>query len=93
MTTMNMNAVNTLNTMPAAGMTSGNTYHRRAVFVLTEKTTPDGQRTFWTKVGAAFDNKDGSGTVKLDALPLSGTLQIREDDRDQRRDRANAAPF
>ena len=66
--------------------------NRRAVFVLTEKMTPEGTRTFWTKVGMAFDNKDNSITVKLDALPLSGTLQIREDDR-ERRDRAAQAPF
>ena len=78
MTTMNMNAVNTLNTMPAAGMTSRNTYHRRAVFVLTEKTTPDGQRTFWTKVGSALDNKDASVNMKLDALPVSTTPQTQK---------------
>jgi hypothetical protein len=68
--------------------------NRRAVFVITERVTQDGSRTFWTRVGAAFDNRDGSVTVKLDALPVSGTLQIREDDRDNRRDRVNAAtPF
>lgn len=67
--------------------------NRRAVYVITEKTTNDGTRSFWTKVGAAFDNKDGSITIKLEALPLSGTLQIRDDDRDVRRDRAATAPF
>ena len=89
-----MNAVNALNTMPAGGMPPGAAaHHRRAVFVITEKTTPEGQRSYWTKVGAAFDNRDGSVTIKLDALPLSGTLQIRDEDRDARRERANNAPF
>jgi len=32
----------------------------------------------WTKVGAAFVNKDGSMNVILDALPCDGKLQIRE---------------
>ncbi|HEY4717320.1 MAG TPA: hypothetical protein VII00_09490 [bacterium] len=38
----------------------------------------DGERTFWTKVGVAFVNKDNSLTVELNAIPLSGRLQIRE---------------
>ncbi|MBI5497030.1 MAG: hypothetical protein HY904_18595 [Deltaproteobacteria bacterium] len=63
------------------------------MFVITEKTTADGPRSFWTRVGAAFDNRDGSVTIKLDALPLSGTLQVREDDREPRRDRSAGAPF
>lgn len=58
---------------------------KKNVFALTER---DG-RTFWSKVGAAFTNKDGSINVNLDALPVSGRLQIREDeeprDRDARR--------
>lgn len=46
----------------------------KEVFVLTEK---DG-RTWYTKVGVAFENKDGSTNMYLDALPLSGKLQMRE---------------
>lgn len=58
-------------------MSTGNA--RLAAFALTEKTTPEGAKTFWTKIGVAFRNKDDSITIKLDALPLSGTMQIRED--------------
>jgi hypothetical protein len=63
----------------------------KAVFALTER----GEKTFWTRIGVAFTNKDGSITVQLDALPVSGRLQIRDeesrserdhDDRDDRRD-------
>ena len=32
----------------------------------------------WTKVGAAFLNKDGSINVLLDAFPKDGKLQIRD---------------
>jgi hypothetical protein len=34
-------------------------------------------RSRWVRVGVAFDNKDGSLNVLLDALPLSGRLQVR----------------
>lgn len=35
------------------------------------------QKTRWVRVGVAFDNADGSVNVLLDALPLTGRLQIR----------------
>jgi len=60
---------------------------KKSVFALTERD----QKTFWTRVGAGFINKDGSTTIVLDALPVSGRLQIREDEereeRSERRDR------
>jgi hypothetical protein len=40
------------------------------------------QSTRWVRVGVAFDNRDGSLNVLLDALPLSGRLQIRGRDQD-----------
>jgi hypothetical protein len=65
----------------------------RPVFAVTERD----DKSFWTRVGAAFPNKDGSVNVFLDALPVSGKLQIRDDDerregdeadeRDERRER------
>lgn len=38
----------------------------------------DGGRSFWTKIGVAFVNRDNSLTVELNAIPLSGRLQIRD---------------
>lgn len=38
-----------------------------------------GARRHWLRVGLAFPNRDGSLNVRLDALPLSGQLQIRND--------------
>jgi hypothetical protein len=46
----------------------------KAVFVIRE----DNGKSFWTKVGVAFVNRDDSLTVKLDANPLDGKLHIRE---------------
>ncbi len=40
-----------------------------------------GGRSFWTRIGAGWINRDGSLTLKLDALPVNGTLQVRDPDR------------
>ena len=52
-----------------------------------------GERTFWNQVGVAFPpNQDGSITIQLNAVPLSGKLQIRDaksdadEDFDQRKE-------
>ena len=34
-------------------------------------------KSFWTKVGAAFTNRDGSIGVQLDCLPLDGKLVLQ----------------
>ena len=35
-------------------------------------------KSFWTRVGVEFVNRDGSLTLRLDAVPINGTLQVRE---------------
>jgi hypothetical protein len=67
---------------------------RKAVFTMTEREVNGEKKTFWTRVGVAFVNRDGSITIKLDALPLSGTLQVREEDREyqERKRAAGLAP-
>jgi hypothetical protein len=42
-------------------------------------------KSFWTRVGAAFVNRDGSWNLKLDAIPTNGTLQVRDREFDDRR--------
>ena len=37
----------------------------------------DGKK-FWVRIGAAFRNRDGSLNAFLDAVPVNGTLHIRE---------------
>jgi len=35
--------------------------------------------SYWTKIGAAWPHEDGKGfTIQLDALPLSGTITLRQ---------------
>ena len=40
--------------------------------------TTRNSRSFWNRVGVAFVNSDGSINVKLEAVPVSGELQIRD---------------
>lgn len=50
---------------------------RLAVYAINEK---DGDRgSWWQKIGTAFNNRDGSISIYLDALPLgTNKLQVRE---------------
>jgi hypothetical protein len=46
----------------------------KVCYVITERN----ERSYWNRIGVAFINKDGSLNVKLDALPIGGSLQIRD---------------
>lgn len=35
-------------------------------------------KSFWTRIGVAFVNSDGSLNVKLEAMPISGEMHIRD---------------
>jgi hypothetical protein len=49
---------------------------KKHVYTVTERN----ERSFWTKIGVAFVNRDGSLTVRLEAFPCNGMLQIRDDE-------------
>jgi len=51
---------------------------RLAVYSIIEREGMD--KAYWTKVGAAFKNRDGSYNIHLDALPCNGKLHLREVD-------------
>jgi len=46
----------------------------KVVYTITER----GDKSFWTRIGGATVNRDGSLSVKLDAIPVNGTMQIRD---------------
>ena len=46
----------------------------RVVYAIVERR----EKKYWTRVGAAFENQDGSINLILDAVPLGGDLQIRD---------------
>ncbi len=68
----------------------------KAAYVIVER----GDKSYWTKIGVAFTNRDGSLNVRLDAVPVGGTLHIRDwepreegvADPTAARGRRNAAP-
>jgi hypothetical protein len=35
-------------------------------------------KSYWTKIGVAFENRDGSWSLELSALPVSGKIQMRD---------------
>ena len=53
---------------------------RKVVYTIIEREASEGRdaKSFWVRIGSAFVNRDGSLNVKLDALPVNGTLQIRD---------------
>lgn len=47
----------------------------------------EGKKDFWLRVGTAFENRDGSWSIVLDALPVNGKLIVRDErEREQRED-------
>jgi len=46
----------------------------KIAYVITQRK----DKNFWNRVGVAFVNSDGSINVKLEAVPVSGEIQIRD---------------
>jgi hypothetical protein len=57
------------------GSPASNPRGMKLVYTIVER--KDG-KSFWTRIGAAFTNRDGSLTLKLDAIPIGGTMQVRD---------------
>ncbi len=65
------------NTNPTTTTTSHGNRPARHVFTVTER---GNDRSIWTRIGAGWFNRDGSLTLRLDALPVNGVLQVRDAD-------------
>jgi hypothetical protein len=59
------------------------------VFAIYDLKAEGRERSRWVRIGVAFDNRDGSLSILLDALPLNGRLYVRNRQRD---DTENANP-
>ena len=46
----------------------------KVVYTITER----GEKSFWSRIGTAFVNRDGSYNVVLSSLPVDGKLHIRD---------------
>lgn len=50
---------------------------RKTVYQISE--SKKGGKSFWTRIGVAFVNKDGSLNVLLNCFPIDGKLHIRDE--------------
>jgi hypothetical protein len=50
------------------------------LWMVEDKHLSDGSpgKSYWTKVGVAFPNRDGSWSLELSAVPVNGRLQMRD---------------
>jgi hypothetical protein len=46
----------------------------KIVYVISQNS----KKKYWTRIGVAFVNSDGSLNVRLEAVPVSGEMQIRD---------------
>jgi hypothetical protein len=46
----------------------------KIAYVVTQR----GTNKYWTRIGVAFVNRDGSINVKLEAVPVSGEIHVRD---------------
>jgi hypothetical protein len=46
----------------------------KIVYVITKRD----KKSYWNRIGVAFVNHDGSLNVKLEAVPVSGEMHIRD---------------
>ncbi len=51
-----------------------NSSKMKIAYVITERNG----KSYWTRIGVAFVNSDGSLNVRLEAMPVTGELQIRD---------------
>lgn len=54
----------------------------------------EGKKDYWLRIGTAFENRDGSWSIVLDALPTNNKLIVREprEEQTQREGRASPPP-
>ncbi len=55
-----------------------NREHRQVLKIYTIVEKPGSAKGIWLEIGVASGNRDGSISGKLDALPVSGTIHLRE---------------
>ena len=53
----------------------------KAVYTIVER--QGSNKKYWVRIGSAFVNRDQSLNVKLDAVPVNGTIHIREIDEEE----------
>ena len=49
-------------------------------------------KSYWTRIGVAFENRDGSWKLELSAMPIHGRLHMRDPQPREGRDPATFVP-
>ena len=55
------------------------------------RSTGDGGKSSWSRIGVSFENKDGSESVLLDAVPLSGKIVLQDPKKPEPKDETDKA--
>jgi hypothetical protein len=50
------------------------TKNMKSVYTIVDR----GGKTFWVRIGVGFTNRDGSLNLRLDAIPVNGSLHVRD---------------
>jgi hypothetical protein len=50
------------------------TKNMKSVYTVVDR----GGKSFWVRIGVGFTNRDGSLNLRLDAIPVNGTIQVRD---------------
>lgn len=51
---------------------------RKELWMVEDRGEGDSAKSFWTRVGVAFQNRDGSYSLILSAFPVNGRIQMRD---------------
>lgn len=66
-------------------MSNARTNMKQIVAVVERGEGADAKK-FWTRIGVAFENRDGSWNLRFDYFPTSSTTTVQLRDRDDRDD-------
>jgi hypothetical protein len=61
-----------------ANVTQGEPIMDQSKMKIAYVVTQRGTNKYWTRVGVAFVNRDGSMNVKLEAVPVNGEIHVRD---------------
>lgn len=51
---------------------------RKELWMVEDREGDGEKKSFWTRIGVAFENKDGSYSLILAAFPVNGRIQMRD---------------
>lgn len=51
---------------------------RKELWMVEDRGEGNDAKSFWTRIGVAFENRDGSYSLILAAIPVNGRIQMRD---------------